>query len=113
MTVEQGNVIDAIGTDASTGCVYLTIADHLEWNSDHLLKLQEKLNSYLAFVESGEIHTAYPASRDHPVAIHLVLKYRPNAGAESFLSQVGTAVEDAGLAFKYGPLQAGYANDNG
>ncbi len=113
MTVEQAKVIDAIGTDTSTGCVHLTVADHLEWNSDHLVQLQEKLNSYLAFVESGEIHTAYPASVGRTVAIDLVLKYRPTAEAEVFLAQVGTLIKSAGLTFRYGPLQSGYANDNG
>lgn len=113
MTVEQAKVVDAIGTDTTTGRVHLTIADHLEWNSDHLVLLQEKLNSYLAFVESGEIYTAYPASTDRAVAIDLVLKYRPNAEAGAFLAQVSSILEGAGLAFHYGPLQSGYANDNG
>lgn len=113
MTVEQAKVIDAIHTDTRTGCVHLTIADHLEWDGDHLMKLQEKLNSYLAFVESGEIRTAYPASVDSAVAIDLVLKYRPNAEGEAFLAQVRNVLEGAGFTFHYGPLQAGYANDNG
>ncbi len=113
MTVEQAKVVDAVGTDTSTGRVNLTIADHLEWDTDHLVKLQEKLNSYLAFVESGEIYTVYPASMDRAIAIDLVLKYRPNAEAETFLAQVRSIVEGAGLAFHYGPLQAGYENDNG
>ncbi|MBI3093401.1 MAG: hypothetical protein HYY97_00855 [Rhodocyclales bacterium] len=113
MTVEQAKAVDAIATDSTTGRVHLTIADHLEWNSDHLVQLQEKLNSYLAFVESGEIHTAYPAARDRAVAIDLVLKYRPNAEADAFLAQVRSILEGAGFTFHYGPLQSGYANDNG
>ena len=112
MTVEQAKVVDAVGTNSSTGRVHLTIVDHLEWDTDHLVKLQEKLNSYLAFVESGEIHAVYPASMDRDVAIDLVLKYRPNAEAEAFLAQARSIIEGAGLALHYGPLQAGYANDN-
>ncbi|RTL41366.1 MAG: hypothetical protein EKK49_02070 [Rhodocyclaceae bacterium] len=112
MTVEQANVIDVIRADARMGCVYLTIADHLEWDGEHLVMLQEKLNSYLAFVESGEINTAYPPSLNCAVAIDLVLKYRPTAEAEAFLAQVTAIVESAGLTFHYGPLPTGYENDN-
>ncbi|MGO8134287.1 DUF6572 domain-containing protein, partial [Rhizobium ruizarguesonis] len=57
MALDETNVIDAIGVDKATGELVLTITDHLEWkgsDSEHLLLLQEKLNTYLGFVESGE-----------------------------------------------------------
>ena len=48
LSVEETNVIDAIGLDNATGDVVPTIIDHLEWSEDdkeHLLLLQEKINS--------------------------------------------------------------------
>lgn len=62
MGVQQTTVIDAIGIDKVTGAVHLTIADALEWDAAHLRLLQEKLNAYLAFVESGGLHSAYPSA---------------------------------------------------
>jgi hypothetical protein len=62
MGVQQTTVIDAIGIDKVTGAVHLTIADALEWGASHLRLLQEKLNAYPAFVESGELHSAYPSA---------------------------------------------------
>jgi len=60
VTVEQTKVIDFISVDQN-GPVVLTISDHLEWGSDgHLFQLQEKLNSYLAFIEGGELLNEYP-----------------------------------------------------
>ena len=56
MGVEQTTVIDAIGIDQVSGAVHLTIADALAWDAAHLRLLQEKLNAYLAFVESGELY---------------------------------------------------------
>src|SRR5687768_1008837 len=96
MSVEQVSVVDIIGTSESTDAVYLTISDHLEWNDEHLLILQEKLNTYLAFVESGEIYTSFPDARGKKLVFEIVLKYRPNATALSFLHKAAAVVEEAG-----------------
>lgn len=78
MSVDQTNVIDAIGIDNVTGDLVLTIADHREWkecSNEHLLLLQEKLNTYLRFVESGEISQTYMDAKDRSVLIDVVCKY--------------------------------------
>ena len=77
MSIDQTNVVDAIGVDNATGDVVLTIADHLEWtgsDNEHLLLLQEKLNTYLSFVESGELLEAYPDAKGRTVLIDVVCK---------------------------------------
>lgn len=113
MTIEQADAIDMIGTDKTTGAVHLTISDHLEWNSEHLFKLQEKLNAYLAFAESGELLSAHPDAEARTIVFDLVLKHRPDDEAALFLERVGALIEQAGFAFHYGPLTAGYTHDNG
>ncbi|WP_342315746.1 DUF6572 domain-containing protein [Lysobacter sp. FW306-1B-D06B] len=67
MSILESDKVDMIGsplTDA--GIVVLGIADHLPWESgedeQHLLLLQEKINRYLAFIESGEMVVAFPAA---------------------------------------------------
>jgi hypothetical protein len=71
VSVEQTDVVDILGIDRETGQVVLTISDHLDW-SDSLGRqtiLQKKLNTYLAFVESGEILSKqYPKAKNSPVA---------------------------------------------
>ena len=59
MSVEEPAKIDFAAFDPKAGEVRLIISDHLDWTEEgeHLLLLQSKLNSYLAFVESGEIYT--------------------------------------------------------
>lgn len=113
MTVEQIPVVDAIGTNESTGAVHLTISDHLAWNHEHMFTLQEKVNSYLAFVESGEIYSLYPGAAGRKIVIELVLKHRPSEEAASFLSKVDKIIERSGLSFRYSPLASGYEKDNG
>jgi hypothetical protein len=53
MSVDQTNIVDFISINSS-GNVVLTISDHLEWDNEgrHIYILQEKLNKYLAFIES-------------------------------------------------------------
>jgi hypothetical protein len=62
MTVEEPGKIDFTAFDPQSGEMCLVISDHLDWTEqgEHLLLLQSKLNSYLAFIESGEIYGKLP-----------------------------------------------------
>jgi hypothetical protein len=68
MSVEEFGVIDAIGVEAATGKVVLTVSDHLDWLDEegHERKLQEKLNTCLSFICSApgclDTSFAYAAS---------------------------------------------------
>ena len=101
MSIDQTGVVDAIGVDDSTGQVVLTISDHLEWDNNHLMLLQEKLNTYLSFVENDELLSSYPDAKDREVLINVICKYPPDQNAEDFLSQVNGIVEGAGMKFNY------------
>lgn len=101
MSIDQTGVIDAIGVDSTTGQVVLTISDHLEWDNQHMLLLQEKLNTYLSFAESGELLDSYPDSKGREVLINVVCKYQPNESGKDFLSQVSGIVEGAGMKFNW------------
>ncbi len=107
MSVDQTEVVDAIGVDNASGDVVLTITDHLEWGSnEHLLLLQEKLNTYLSFVESGEILSTYADAKGRDVLINVVCKYPPDESAINFLSQLGSIIDGAGIKFKYQLINA-------
>jgi hypothetical protein len=110
MTVEKDNVIDIVSNMLS-GEICLTISDHLEWRSDHLLTLQEKINAYLRFIESGEIFASYPDAKDRHYVIKVVLLHRPNDMGIRFLDVAKNIVEQAGYGFEYGPISSGYEKD--
>jgi len=101
MSVEETSVIDIIGID-QTGQVVLTISDHLDWSDTiaHQKVLQEKLNRYLAFVESGEIIESYPDARNRTVAFRVVFKFPPDASGRSFLNKVEAVIESAGFTWR-------------
>lgn len=61
MSMTETNVVDIIAVpDWEPENVVLVITDHLEWGDkaqqgEHLLLLQEKMNTYIASIESGEL----------------------------------------------------------
>ena len=103
MSIEQLDTVDIVSTDSETGDVVLTISDHLEWSEsgEHLLLLQAKLNTYLAFVESGEILEHCPDAGQRSVVFSIVFKFKPDALGEEFLSRATQIVQSAGFAFRY------------
>ncbi len=101
MTVEDARVIDMVTVDRETGMVWLTISDHLPWDTEHedehLLALQEKINSYVAFFESGQIFEEGENLRGRETTIHVAMMYSPSARASWFLSRATGVVRSAGL----------------
>ena len=97
MSVEQDDVVDAVGVEKSSSKVILTISDHLDWSDTdaHLLILQAKINGYLAFIEGGQILSAYPQSKGRKPVIEIVFKFQPSADALTFLERVRAIVEPA------------------
>lgn len=103
MAVDQPKIIDFVGVEKMTGAVVLTISDHLGWNDspNHQLTLQEKINAYLAFIESGEIFESYPDSKGRRVVISIVGKHAPDTSGREFLAKVRSVVEKAGFGFRF------------
>jgi hypothetical protein len=99
VTVENPHVVDFISTDTGTDDIVLTIADHLPWNEghEHLLALQQKLNTYLSFIESGELLEARPEAAGRRVRIALMHREPLTAMAARFLDSAKTTIREAGF----------------
>ena len=107
MSVDQTNVVDII-SKSPTGEITLTISDHLDWTdtADNLWTLQEKLNTYLRFLESGEVYERYPDAVGRALIVHVIFKFPPNLEARSFLAKAKSIVENAGFQFQFELLSA-------
>lgn len=108
MTIEQTRVIDMIGIDNQTGTCILTISDHLDWEDElsHLYLLQEKLNSYLAFVESEEILESYPEATGRNICFMIYFLHDIPEIAKQFLENARHTISSAGfeLCFEVTPF---------
>lgn len=110
MTIDQTGVIDFVTRDPVSGKLGLVISDHLSWEEDedeHLWLLQEKLNSYLAFIETGQIHKVYegiPHPEDCAITIEISGKYPLSAKAQRFFQHAGKTIADAGFKLEFNHL---------
>ena len=106
MSVDQLDKVDFIST-TSEGNVELTISDHLEWDdkNEHLLILQNKINAYLNFIESGQIFEEYPNSIDKKLGIELVMRHSPNEIANIFLNKCKTIINKQNIDFSWKVLE--------
>ena len=100
MTVEHHDVVDFVHVEPSGNAV-LTISDHLPWDkiNEHLYCLQEKLNAYLRFIESGEIYKKWPDAVEHSILIDLVMKFPAPASTAAFFEKVSSTIVAAGFKF--------------
>lgn len=89
MALDDTHSIDAVGTEASTGVVVLTLLDAWDWADEraHLFALQAKLNAYFEFVESGQLEESYPEARDRPRKLEIVTKHALAAAGQKLLDQ--------------------------
>ena len=103
MAVDDATGIDCVGVDKTIGEVVLTISDHLDWNHSigHQVILQAKLNSYLAFVESGELLQKYPDAKNRLVAFQVVFKFPPDAQGLLFLDRAKAVMEAGGFTLTH------------
>jgi hypothetical protein len=102
LSIDQTDVIDFIGVDSANNEAQLIISDHLEWNcgekldKEHMYMLEEKVNTYLTFIESGEIYESYPKSRNRSLVIRLIGKYDMCESAMLFFRRVEDALSKRG-----------------
>lgn len=102
MSVDQTEIVDAISINKLSGDLVLTILDSLEWESnEHLLLLQEKINAYLRFIESGEVFDTYPDAKGRRTLINIIFKYQPDENARGFLENARVIVESANISLQY------------
>ena len=112
MSINESKIVDFVGFD-NNGNIVLTISDHLNWEAErnHLFLLQEKLNAYCQFIESGELCEKYPAAKGKQVVIEVVGFHDPTATALRYFDVARTAVEKEGYTLKYKKYSGGEAID--
>lgn len=112
MAVDDCGTIDMMSFDKANGDVVLTISDHLDWSEpfEHQEILQRKFNTYLAFVENGELVRQYPEAKKRPVVFRVVFKFRPEKEGSLFLERARKVIESAGFKLRHELFAVSYGN---
>lgn len=103
MSVEQTQVIDVVYIDNRAREVVLAITDDLSWDEaevQHLLLLQEKLNTYLRFAESGEMWRRHPNSAGRRIRICVIAKHALSLGAQRFYDRAAATMGSSGISLR-------------
>ena len=81
----------------------LLLIDENKWieslEEEHLLKLQEKLNNYIYFLESKQYVERYGDNFDKKV-IHITFQYSPSDNGLAFLAAVQKVLQPTDMSLK-------------
>lgn len=103
MSLDNQQVVDAVGIEAENGVVVLSIIDGWDWIDEerHLRALQDKLNAYFEFVESGQIYEAYPEASGVSLRIDIISKFViPEVGL-AFIKKASDVAAQLNIAVNY------------
>lgn len=102
MAVDNASQIDAIANDKENACLVLLITDHLNWDNEfeHLKILQDKINAYVAFIESEQYDEIYPNADFKMAMIEIHFKYDITDNCQKFLQVVQDQLGRIGIKIK-------------
>jgi hypothetical protein len=107
MSINETKVVDIIAVpEWEPDNVVLVITDHLEWGDkaqrgEHLLLLQEKINTYIAFIESGELLESYPPAKGENPKIRISGLYELPEQGETFIDRVTEVLKGVGIGMEF------------
>lgn len=107
MSVTDAKIIDMWGIPKwDNSKIVLGISDHLGWadkaeQGEHLLVLQEKLNAYIAFIESGEIYTEIPDALGKSPIIRIQGKHELSEQGELLVDRATEVLKEVGIELEF------------
>jgi hypothetical protein len=105
MSILESNRIDIVASRPDSNVVMLMITDTLGWSDleTHARLRRDKINSYLAFLESGQLQRLKePRIPEKPeIRISLATAQRPTPKAEEFLAEVRSFLLGLGIDFEW------------
>ena len=102
MSLNNLQLIDAVGTETKSGETVLSLIDEWDWQDEpkHLLALQQKLNAYFKFVESRQIFESYPSALNSMVRIDIISKFPLPQNAFVFLRKASNVAAQLNLEIR-------------
>lgn len=102
MSVLDKETVDGMAKDRGGNGIRLLITDHLDWNDEynHLLVLQEKINSYIVFCEEHQYNQICKDTIVEYAIFEIHFMFEPTIKAMNFLEQVQRQVNEMGIAIE-------------
>ena len=76
LNVENTDTIDGLAYEQETSSLILLLADGMDWSdmNRHLLLLQDKLNTYIWYIDSGQYKEKYPNVKSVELRVSFLFK---------------------------------------
>lgn len=102
MSVLDRESVDGLALAQEGTELRLLITDHLDWSReyDHLVALQEKINSYIDFCEDHQYQQVYPNAAIKYAVFEIHFQHEPTEKAWRFLEQVQRQVNEMGITLE-------------
>lgn len=100
MGIQDSNKVDAVGFEMGTDTVVLTILDALDWDDAgyHIEKLEEKFDSYIHYISSGQLLSDFPSARNKSIRIDLISMHEIPLAGQTFLDAIVQSLSEMGVA---------------
>ncbi len=102
MSIVDVEKVDGIGLDNNEKDIVLLITDHLDWLNEyeHLMQLQNKINSYISFIESEQYAEIYPNYQFTSIRIEIHFRYEPTHNCINFIDVVNKQLNEKKIVIK-------------
>jgi hypothetical protein len=105
MSVLETDIVDYVYLDDDTMTPVLVVSDPLTWKPPeddlHLEALRDKLNSQIAFVETGQIRGVWPGFAGGLVRVEVVARCALNRMAEEFYTVASQTMHKANMDLQF------------
>ena len=105
MSVLETDIVDYVYLDEDEVTPVLVVSDPLTWkppeDESHLEALREKLNSQIAFVETGQIRGVWPGYQGGLVRVEVIARHALNQAAEEFYGVAGRVMRQANMDLQF------------
>ena len=103
MSLVDSTVVDGIALTEDKNGIVLLITDHLDWSEEyqHLMTLQEKINTYLGFLEEKQYEEMYKEETITYGIIEIHFQHNLTDNAENLLQAVQNQVAQYGIEIQW------------
>ncbi len=99
--VHKPQVIDVVAQRPGSDEYVLVMLESREWDgsTERLAQIQDKINAYLEYVNSGQFCWMYPDATGRPVHIELRCSYEPDPNTVRFIDDARSYLAEHGVTF--------------
>ena len=105
MSVRDVDIVDYVYLEDDTQTPVLVVSDPLSWvppeDEDHLELLREKLNSQIAFVDSGQISSIWQPYSGGLVRVEVVARHALNQAAREFYAAAARVMAKSNMDLQF------------